>query len=297
MRAQTTAINPNISAPMAKPPSRAAGGTASSAHTESRTTSSAHTELVDTNRPTSAAAITSLVLGILAIATSFIPIINNASFFGALIGLVFSIIAIIGARKGQKSGQGIAIAGLILALISIVIVLATQSLFSATLGDLQDELEHGSAPVAVDGSNASANTSNTSGSATKSKNSGPQDYSSLTIGQSVTLKDGLVISVDNVRTGLEKYDGSAVTEITVTYQNTGSKNATFNAFDWKAQDASGAIRSQDFVVSVSENELHSGELAPGGTVSGNVYFEGDITKVYYYSNVFQTGSDICWLVS
>lgn len=81
----------------------------------------------------SATAIVGLVLGVLAIAGCWIPIINNISFFGGLIGLVFSIIGTVGTVRGKSNGKGIAIAGLVLNVLSMVLVLWLQSLWSAAL--------------------------------------------------------------------------------------------------------------------------------------------------------------------
>ena len=75
------------------------------------------------NQPTSAAAIVGLVLGILAIVTSWIPIVNNLSF----------ILGAIGTARGKKGGKGLAIAALIVNVLSLVIVLGLQSAWSAAL--------------------------------------------------------------------------------------------------------------------------------------------------------------------
>lgn len=58
---------------------------------------------------------------------------------------------------------------------------------------------------------------------------------------------------------------------TVTYVNNGMDQATFNIFDWKLQDPAGAART---VGIFGDNDLQSGDLAPGGTVTGDVCFEG-----------------------
>ncbi len=91
----------------------------------------------DTTNPTpkSAAAIVGIVLGAIALLTSFLPIINNFSFFFALIGVVFGIVGLIGTLKGKKSGKGLAIASVIMNVLAIVVVLATQSMYSAAIDD------------------------------------------------------------------------------------------------------------------------------------------------------------------
>lgn len=52
-------------------------------------------------------AIAGFVLGLIAILTSFLPIINNLSFLLAILGLVFGTIGFVGITKGKKSGRGI----------------------------------------------------------------------------------------------------------------------------------------------------------------------------------------------
>ena len=93
----------------------------------------------DTNKPRSGFAIAALVLGIVAAATSFMPIINNASFFIALIGLILAIVAIAGIRKGKNSGKGLAVAGLVLSSVAGLLVLGTQAFYSAVLNEAVDQ--------------------------------------------------------------------------------------------------------------------------------------------------------------
>lgn len=93
----------------------------------------------DTNKPRSGFAITALVLGIVAAATSFMPIINNASFFIALIGFILAIVAIAGIRKGRNSGKGLAVAGLVLSIVAGLLVLGTQAFYSAVLDEAVDQ--------------------------------------------------------------------------------------------------------------------------------------------------------------
>lgn len=84
-------------------------------------------------KTTSAMAIAGLVLGILALLSSWIPIINNLSFLFALLGLIFSIVGLVATSRGTRSGKGMAIAALVINIIACVVVLGTQSLFAAAL--------------------------------------------------------------------------------------------------------------------------------------------------------------------
>ena len=76
----------------------------------------------------------SLVLGIIALCTSFIPIINNMSFILALISIVFSIVALV-----KKASKGMAIAGIIISIISIFMVVNSQKLFVDTIDTAVNE--------------------------------------------------------------------------------------------------------------------------------------------------------------
>lgn len=236
----------------------------------------------------SALAIAGLVVAILALLISFVPIVNNAAFVLGLVGAVLAIVGIVQTGKGKRRGRGMAVAGLVIAVLSVVIVLVTQSMYSAAI----DSVTNGAQPT--DASSSSAAPAASTDAASSSASSA--DYSNMAPGQSVDLDNGIAVSVDKVEAGLSNYDGSKVTQVTVTYKNNGSSNASFNAFDWKASDANGAQRDETYYAS-QENALNSGTLSAGGTVTGTVAFEGDITKVYYYSSIVQSDSNIAWAVS
>lgn len=83
----------------------------------------------------SAMGIAGFVIGLIALATSFLPIINNFSAFLAVIGFVFAAIGVVACVRGTKEGKGLSIAGLVICIVSVVIVLATQSLYSKAFDD------------------------------------------------------------------------------------------------------------------------------------------------------------------
>lgn len=118
----------------------------------------------------------------------------------------------------------------------------------------------------------------------------------LVIGTTVNLPDGLSVTVDSAEPGLANYDGSAMTGIHVTYTNNGDDGASYNVFDWKGEDANGAQQSSGYY-SDGSDELSSGTLAKGGTVSGNVYFEGDLARVLYFDNVLEKTATASWALS
>ncbi len=81
----------------------------------------------------------SLVLSIIGICLSFIPIINNVSFFLGIIAIIFAIIELI-----KKVGKGKAIAGLIIGILAIVITMNLQSTWSKALNETTKNLSKAS---------------------------------------------------------------------------------------------------------------------------------------------------------
>ena len=80
---------------------------------------------------------------------------------------------------------------------------------------------------------------------------------------------------------------------TATVQNNSDETISFNIFDWKLQSPSGTIRNSTVVG--SDNSLSSGEVAPGGTATGDVCFENDAAEtgeyVVLYEPIFSFFSD------
>lgn len=236
---------------------------------------------------TSAMAIAGLVLGIVALVTSWMPILNNGSFFLALLGAIFAIVGLASTLRHTRSGKILALAGLIICIIACAAVLAAQQTTSKAINDAVDSAKNG--PAVTSTSAAPADASGDADSSAQSQN--------LALGTSITLADGLSVSVDSFDTSLTKYDGSPITAVTVTYTNGGSKDASFNVYDWKAQDTQGAQRSQTFYSGDDVVSLGSGTLAPGGTVTGAVCFDGGITKALYYASMFTNSATASWNLS
>ncbi len=75
-----------------------------------------------------------LVLGIIALVTAFIPIVNNASFFMGILAAIFGLIPLF-----KKASVGKAAAALILGVLAIVMTLVMQSVYSKAINDAVDE--------------------------------------------------------------------------------------------------------------------------------------------------------------
>ena len=76
--------------------------------------------------------ILSIVFGGIALVGSWVPILNNVSFFIAIVALILGVIALIVNRKNKKV---LAIVGTCLSIASIIIVLATQSMYSNAIDE------------------------------------------------------------------------------------------------------------------------------------------------------------------
>ena len=242
---------------------------------------------------TSSMAIAGLVLGILAAASSWMPIINNLSFVLALVGAVLAVVGIVGTVRGKKAGKGLAIAALIVNVVAILIVLGTQSAMRAAI----DEATDGPGVAGVTAQQDADEGAGTDGEKDASADDVSEQGSSmdLAVGSTVELEDGLSITVDSVEAGLTNYDDSAIVGVHVTYTNNGEDTASYNTYDWKGQDADGA---QEYATYYSEaaDDLGSGTLAAGGSKSGTLYFEGGTTKVLYFGSVISNEPTASWVV-
>lgn len=123
-----------------------------------------------------------------------------------------------------------------------------------------------------------------------------QSTTDLAVGATVTTTAGLSVVVDSVQPGLTNYDGSTMTGIHVTYANNGDEGADYNIYDWKGEDANGAQQNQGYY-SEGSDELQSGTLAAGGSVAGNIYFDGDIKKALYFANMFDKSATASWVLA
>lgn len=226
-----------------------------------------------------------LVIGIFALLSSWMPIVNNASFFIGVIGLIVAVIGLIKDRKNPKVGNGLAIVAIVINVLAMGVVLATQGMYSSAI----DEATSG-----VSVSSSQEQGSEASGS-NDSKVTELADYSKMKVGQSVTLDDGLVVRVKAVKTGLVDYDGSKVTCVTVTYKNSSDEKVSFDSYDWKAENKKGTQRDTMYF-GKQKDELSYGELKKGGSVTGNVYFKGVPVRIVYDPVSLGENQDIGWKV-
>lgn len=185
-------------------------------------------------------AITGLVLGIVAIATSFLPIINNVSFFIGLVGIVLAIVGIVGTGKGKKKGRGLAIAGLVIGILSAIIVLGSQAFYVSVIDQAFDSAK---AKPAASGQSSSASDS-AAGAA--------------------TAESAYGLSIDKVVSTTD-YSGKQAVVADFTFTNNSTDEATFAvAIDCKAFQ-NGVQLDTTWGQWDSENSLKS--IKPGGSLT------------------------------
>lgn len=117
--------------------------------------------------------------------------------------------------------------------------------------------------------------------------SGYNGYGATTAayGESVTAGD-MVVSVDAPETHSQQYLGNQSCAH-VSYRNTGTTSEPFNMFDWKFRTSNGVETSISAPFTAGDKALTSGELAPGGNVSGLVC--GDLGTTNVTAVVYNPG--------
>ena len=149
-------------------------------------------------KPTSGLAVTGLVLGIIALFSSFVPLLNVLSFPFVLLAIIFGAIGLWQTAKGKKAGRGLAIAGLVLGVLALLVTVAM----------------YGGAAASVDegASGEPAAEQSAEGGAEPAQQTEAQADFGATI-------DGCRVTED--------YEGKPVAVITYTFTNNSDKDTSF----------------------------------------------------------------------
>jgi hypothetical protein len=119
------------------------------------------------------------------------------------------------------------------------------------------------------------------------------------VGEQVQLGDN-VLTVTKVEKSAggdfdQPKDGHEYVIVTVEINNSGDENISYNPFDFKMSNSQGQIVDQAFTTVDTNTALQSGELAPGGKVSGTIAFEqpaGDTGLQLQYTPSFWSDKTI-----
>ena len=178
------------------------------------------------------------------------PITGFIGFGAGLVALLFALLAVGRMRKGQAS-KGLTITALILAVVTTLAGFGSMKVFF----DILNGFGHSASPPAA-----------VSGAAPQpGAGSGGSGGGQFAAGQTVD-RDGVQINAAPLRKVKPQY-GDAMVCSKVTYRNTGTTAQSFNVFDWKIQNPDGV---QSTAAMAQKGGLQSGQLAPGGTVAGDV---------------------------
>ena len=90
-------------------------------------------------------------------------------------------------------------------------------------------------------------------------------------------------------------NGKEFVIVHVSIENKGNSNLSYNPYYFKMQNSQGQQESMTFTTVDQDTSLQSGELIPGGKVSGTITFEqpkGDTGLVLIYSNSIWSSKEL-----
>lgn len=222
-------------------------------------------------------AVTGLVIGIVALLLSLVPIINNAAFFLAILGVVFAIIGIVGTGAGKKSGRGLAIAGLAISIIAGIAVLGSQAFYSAAIDAAFDEpSETVVAEVVEEGSQASSASADANAPAGADANASSDATAAGDAYQQAT-DSSYAVTIDSCKQ-TKDYNGKASVVITYTWTNNSDKAQAFytTISDKAFQD--GVELETAYLTSGESAENSTKEIKPGKSIQVKQAFVLDSKK-------------------
>lgn len=151
--------------------------------------------------------------------------------------------------------------------------------------------------IGIGASDAGSNIVPVSGQ--ESKTTGTTEKTEYNQGEKAKLGNGAVTVTKVERSQGGTYDkpksGKEFVIVSVTINNEGNSNLSYNPFYFKLQNSQGQQESQTFTTVNSDTALNSGELVSGGTVSGTIAFEapkGDTGLVLIYSDSIWSSKEL-----
>lgn len=202
-------------------------------------------------KPTSGLAVASLVTGIIAIVSSFVPLLNLLSFPFVILAIVFGGIGIWQAAKGTKAGKGIAIAGLVCGVLGLLVTFAM----------------YGGAAAVSDSSDTGADAPSSQQSAADDESSEPQaaEQASSESPYAVTI-DGCLLTED--------YEGNPAVTVTYTFTNNSDEATSPAVALGEKVFQNGAQCDVALVMDGSDNAGKSmNEVKPGGSITYDISYE------------------------
>jgi len=247
--------------------------------------------------------VAALVLGIFSLVICLIPIANNLAYFTGLAAIVLGILG----RRGIRPGKGMALAGIITAIIAIIGAIVSTILYVSVLNGVSDAIDNAAKPVS--GASASSSSSTTDDTTPADTETTPSDDESsddtgpttIKIGQTaeITLndQDGATVKISKVSVASgaldtygEKPKNGRFKIVTVAAANSGSEGFDVNPFDWYYLGADGTKYEYGDDNSITSGydgkDFNSTTLNKGEKTSGTMVFDvpASAKKLVYAPN-------------
>ncbi|GAA0292681.1 DUF4190 domain-containing protein [Kineococcus aurantiacus] len=235
-------------------------------------------------RPRNGFGVAALVLSLIGLIVGLFMVTFGFALFLGILGLIFGLVGLRRVKRRIATNRGVSLAGVILSALSLILgIIGAVVTFNAvddavqSLGTPSSAVADPNAPAAFPGATAKDKV--------------------VQAGEQVDA-DGVLITAGQLVPGKDTAGKTLCS--TVSYTNNSKEATSFNGgFDWKLQDPNGVILMNTY--GGSDNQLQSGQLAPGGTMSADVCFDAPTTDtpgqyVVLLDPSFRFSSDrIAWL--
>lgn len=137
------------------------------------------------------------------------------------------------------------------------------------------------------------------GSNNETQTIGQEEKTEYNQGEEAILGDGAITVTNVEKSQGSEWDkpksGKEFVIVYVTIENKGSNNLSYNPLYFKMQNSQGQQESMTFTTIDQDTALQSGELIPGGKVSGTITFEqpkDDTGLVLIYSDSIWSSNEL-----
>lgn len=217
-----------------------------------------------------------LVLGILALVGSFIPVLGVASIPMGVLGALLAVLGLVRISKQRANNRGASIAGLVLSVLAIItaaIVTAVSASFVTAVDDAVNE--SGASEVTPEESQEPEESAPTQEESAPEQEAAEQQFPGQRDGD-VVVEPGEPVSFggSEVTAGELEQRSTPIGDYLCTeveYDNGSDEQVSYSSLDWNLQEPGGSIQLATFTG--EDDELSSGQLAPGGSVSGVVCWD------------------------
>lgn len=153
--------------------------------------------------------------------------------------------------------------------------------------------------IVIGAINAGNNNNNDKTTPTASSSSTQNEKTEYNQGEEAILGKGAITVTKVEKSQGTQWDkpksGKEFVIVHLTIENKGNSNLSYNPFYFKMQNSQGQQESMTFTTVDQDTSLQSGELIPGGKVSGTIAFEqpkGDTGLVLIYNDSIWSSKEL-----